>query len=125
MSVLRALCFRIFASVKAQASATILFAVGFGFVVHPCFETARAQSTIADYDRIVADATRCAADEPCAVAGGVKGCRCPTSVRASEAQRVSAAAQGATCPQIERLYCPPLRAPHCNDGRCTAEVVSH
>jgi hypothetical protein len=123
MSVLRALCFRIFASFKTQAYATILFAVG--FVIHPCFETARAQSTIADYDRIVADAMRCTPEEPCTIAGGVKGCRCPSAVRASEAQRVSVAAKGATCPQIERLYCPPLRAPHCNDGRCAAEVVSY
>lgn len=122
MSVLRALCSRFFTSVRTQAYATILFAVG--FVVHPCFETAHAQSTIADYDRIVAEAKRCTADESCIVAGGVKGCRCQTAVRASEAQRVSAMAQSITCPQIERLYCPPLRAPHCIDGRCAAEIVS-
>lgn len=122
MSVLHISCPKKFARVETTYRATILLSIG--FMLYLPLETARAQSTIADYDRIVAEAKRCTADEPCIVAGGVKGCRCPTALRASQAQRVSAMAQGAMCPQIERLYCPPLRAPRCIDGRCAADVNS-
>lgn len=37
------------------------------------------------YDRVVAEARRCEAGTPCAIAGGVKGCRCPVAVRALDA----------------------------------------
>jgi hypothetical protein len=77
----------------------------------------------AEYDEAVAAAQVCAAGEQCVIAGGVKGCRCPVAVRASEKQRVDDAARRARCRQVERLYCPPLRNPRCEKNRCVADQV--
>ena len=76
------------------------------------------------YDDIVAEARHCAAQEKCSVAGGVKGCRCPVAVRASTKQRVDDAAREASCQQVERLYCPPLKNPRCEKQMCVADQVS-
>jgi hypothetical protein len=75
------------------------------------------------YDKIVADAQRCAPEEKCAVAGGVQGCRCPVAVRASAKQVVDKAAGEASCEQVERLYCPPLKNPRCQKQACIADQV--
>jgi hypothetical protein len=75
------------------------------------------------YDEIVSDARRCNAQEACAIAGGVRGCRCPVAVRARMKQAVDDAAQAATCEQVERLFCPPLRNPRCEKEACIADQV--
>jgi hypothetical protein len=75
------------------------------------------------YDEIVSSARRCNAREACAIAGGVRGCRCPVAVRASTKQAVDDAAQAATCEQVERLFCPPLRNPRCEKDACIADQV--
>jgi hypothetical protein len=75
------------------------------------------------YDEIVADARRCAAQEQCSVAGGVKGCRCPVAVRSDAKERVAAATREASCVQVERLYCPPLENPRCEKDVCVADQV--
>ena len=76
------------------------------------------------YDEIVSGARRCTAQEACAIAGGVRGCRCPVAVRASTKQAVDDAAQAASCEQVERLFCPPLRNPRCEREVCIADQVS-
>ena len=73
------------------------------------------------YDRVVAEARRCEPGTPCAIAGGVKGCRCPVAVRADMKERVDAAARSAVCRQVERLDCMPLRNAHCENGVCVAD----
>jgi hypothetical protein len=75
------------------------------------------------YDKIVADSRWCAAQEKCSVAGGVKGCRCPVAVRAGDKARVDANAGNATCAQTERLYCPLLQNPRCEENVCVADKV--
>lgn len=77
------------------------------------------------YDEIVSDARRCNgnAQEACAIAGGVRGCRCPVAVRARMKQAVDDAAQAASCEQVERLFCPPLRNPRCEREACIADQV--
>lgn len=77
----------------------------------------------ATYDEIVARAGRCTAQQACAIAGGVRGCRCPAAVRASTKQAVDDAAQAARCEQVERLFCPPLRNPRCEREVCVADEV--
>jgi len=59
--------------------------------------------------------------EKCSVSGGVKGCRCPIAVRATASSLVDAAAQHVSCPQMERLYCPPLVDPRCERQVCVAD----
>jgi len=76
------------------------------------------------YDEIVSGARRCTAQEACAIAGGVRGCRCPVAVRASMKQAVDQAAQAASCDQVERLFCPTLRNPRCEREICIADQVS-
>jgi hypothetical protein len=75
------------------------------------------------YDEIVSGARRCSAQEACAIAGGVRGCRCPVAVRAGTKQAVDDAAQAASCEQVERLFCPPLRNPRCEREACIADQV--
>jgi hypothetical protein len=75
------------------------------------------------YDEIVSGARRCTAQEACAIAGGVRGCRCPAAVRASTKQAVDEAARAASCEQVERLFCPPLRNPRCEREACIADEV--
>ena len=75
------------------------------------------------YDEVVADARRCASEEKCAIAGGVKGCRCPVAVRDSAKARVDKAAREASCEQVERLFCPPLQNPRCEKETCIADQV--
>ena len=80
-------------------------------------------AAISTYDEIVSDARRCNAQEACAIAGGVRGCRCPVAVRARMKQAVDDAAQAASCEQVERLFCPPLRNPRCEREACIADQV--
>jgi len=75
------------------------------------------------YDKIVAGARQCSVQGQCSVAGGVKGCRCPVAVRAGAKGQVDAAAREASCPQTERLYCPPLENPRCEKQVCVAQEV--
>lgn len=82
-----------------------------------------AGMNVAIYDDIVADARRCIALQTCSIAGGVKGCRCPVSVRESAKERVGNAAREASCAETERLYCPPLKNPHCEKQVCIADQV--
>src|SRR5262245_4856752 len=82
-----------------------------------------AGDSVPAYDEIVARARRCPALEPCAIAGGVKGCRCPVAVRADAREAVSAAAQETRCAQTERLYCPRLEHPRCEKQVCVADQV--
>jgi hypothetical protein len=73
------------------------------------------------YDKIVAGARPCIVEGQCSIAGGVKGCRCPVAVRAGAKGQVDAAARKASCPQTERLYCPPLENPRCENQVCVAK----
>lgn len=82
-----------------------------------------AATSLAVYDALVAAGRICAQHDACVVAGGVKGCRCPLAVRADAASEIAVAARAAQCPQIERLYCPPLANPVCAQGRCAAQIV--
>ena len=75
------------------------------------------------YDEIVSGARRCSGQEACAIAGGVRGCRCPVAVRSVTKQAVDDAAQAASCEQVERLFCPPLRNPRCEREACIADQV--
>jgi hypothetical protein len=75
------------------------------------------------YDEIVSGARRCRAQEACAIAGGVQGCRCSVAVRASRKQAVDEAARLASCEQVERLFCPPLRNPRCDREACIADPL--
>ena len=77
----------------------------------------------ATYDEIVSGARRCSAQDACAIAGGVQGCRCPVAVSASRKQAVDEAARAASCEQVERLFCPPLRNPRCEREACIADQV--
>src|SRR5688572_17485269 len=81
-------------------------------------------AAISTYDQVVSGARRCTAQEMCAIAGGVRGCRCPVAVRASTKQAVDEAAQAASCEQVERLFCPALRNPRCEREICIADQVS-
>ena len=78
---------------------------------------------LAEYDQLISESKRCNPDDRCVVAGGVKGCRCSTAVRSEAKARIEAAAQGATCPAVERLYCPPLKDPRCEARICVATPV--
>jgi hypothetical protein len=78
-------------------------------------------SQTGSYDDIMSGARRCTSQETCAVAGGVRGCRCPVAVRANAKGAVDAAARAASCEQVERLYCPPLVNPRCVNGTCVAD----
>jgi len=80
-------------------------------------------ASLAAYDAAIADARRCAGEERCVIAGGVKGCRCRVAVRSYALEAVDRAARMASCPQVERLYCPPLTNPRCESGRCVADSV--
>lgn len=82
-----------------------------------------ADRSLAKYDQLVADSRRCEAEERCSLAGGVKGCRCPVSVRAGTKARVEAAARAASCAAVERLYCPPFENPRCKNNVCVADQV--
>jgi hypothetical protein len=86
-------------------------------------EIGRKIAATSTYDDIVFGARRCSAQDACAIAGGVRGCRCPVAVRASTKQAVDAAAAAASCEQVERLYCPPLRNPRCEREACIADEV--
>ncbi len=83
----------------------------------------RCGDPLEQYDRVVAEARRCAPGQACAIAGGVPGCRCPVPVRAEAKADVDAAAARARCRQTERLYCPPLGNPHCESGTCAASLI--
>jgi len=80
-------------------------------------------NSLGNYDQIVADARPCAAQETCSVAGGAKGCRCPVAVRSDTKARVEDAAREASCAQVERLYCPPVEHPRCENQVCVADQV--
>jgi hypothetical protein len=83
----------------------------------------RDSGALAEYDQLITASKRCNPDDRCVVAGGIKGCRCSTAVRSEAQARVEGAAQGAVCPAIERLYCPPLKDPRCDAGICVATPV--
>jgi hypothetical protein len=85
-----------------------------------CPLTTGVETKIQPYDDLVTEARRCSAGDTCVIAAGVKGCRCPVAVRASEKQRVDNAAKEAVCEQVERLYCPPLSNPRCEKSVCIA-----
>ena len=80
-----------------------------------------ASADLRGYDDLVSQARRCGANDRCVVAGGVTGCRCAVPIRAEERGRVDDAAHASRCAQVERLYCPPLSAPRCEKGLCTAD----
>ena len=83
----------------------------------------KASDALRAYDAVVANARRCAGEEKCLIAGGVKGCRCAVAVRRDAKAEVDQAARVATCPQVERLYCPPLENPRCEARQCVADQV--
>lgn len=89
----------------------------------PAASERRDERPLTAYDQLIAEFKSCKLDERCAIAGGVKGCRCPGAVRAEAKARIDAAAQAATCPAVERLYCPPLKDPRCEASVCTATPV--
>lgn len=81
---------------------------------------ANGDEDLAAYDAIVAESKACTAETECVVAGGVPGCRCEQAVEASAANSVDDAAAKAACDQ-ERLACPTLSSPRCEQGACTAD----
>ena len=91
--------------------------------LNACSGRGKAHS-LAAYDQLISESKRCDAEAQCTVAGGVKGCRCASPVRSDAKARVDAAAQGAVCPAVERLYCPPLKQPRCEAGVCVATPAS-
>jgi hypothetical protein len=77
---------------------------------------------MAEYDRVVADASRCTAGDACVIAGGVHPCRCRAAIRSDAATLVEAAVDRAECPEgPERLFCPELSEPRCDGSRCLAD----
>ena len=99
----------------------VVSALAIALIAAAAYSGSAASADLRGYDDLVSQARRCGANDRCVVAGGVRGCRCAVPVRAEERGRVDDAAQASRCAQVERLYCPPLSAPRCEKGRCTAD----